>query len=67
MADPALTTALEAATLKERERFAQILVMFGHHGLKGLAARLGLGLDADEALARARPEQSLRCCVTLAP
>ena len=56
MADPALATPPQAAALKERERFAQILVLFGRHGLKGLAARLGLGLEGDRPLDRARPE-----------
>jgi ubiquinone biosynthesis protein len=46
----------EAAALKERERFAQIAVLFGRHGLKGLAARLGLGSARDEPLEYARPE-----------
>jgi ubiquinone biosynthesis protein len=46
----------EAAVLRERERFAQIAVLFGRHGLKGLAARLGLGSTRDEPLEYARPE-----------
>lgn len=49
--DKADTTAL-----KERERFAQILVLFGRHGFKGLAARLGLGMGSDEPLEDTRPE-----------
>lgn len=56
MADPVLIERPEAAALKERERFGQILVLFGRHGLKGLAARLGLGPGRDEPLASARPE-----------
>ena len=56
MADSALLDGPEAGALKERERFAQILVLFGRHGFKGLAGRLGLGLGGDEALESARPE-----------
>lgn len=56
MTDSALVDWPEAGALRERERFAQILVLFGRHGLRGLAARLGLGLGGDEALESARPE-----------
>jgi ubiquinone biosynthesis protein len=56
MADLAPSDELDAAALKERERFGQILVLFGRHGLKGLAARLGLGLGGEEPLDSARPE-----------
>ena len=56
MADPALIDVPESAALKERDRFAQILVLFGRHGLKGLAARLGLGAGRDDPLEYARPE-----------
>lgn len=56
MTDPTLTIAQEAAALKERDRFAQILVLFGRHGLKGLAARLGLGAGRDDPLEYTHPE-----------
>lgn len=56
MADQELIDQPEEAALKERERFAQIAVLFGRHGLKGLAARLGLGSARDEPLEYARPE-----------
>jgi len=56
VADQDLMNQPEAAALKERERFAQIAVLFGRHGLKGLAARLGLGSARDEPLEYARPE-----------
>ena len=56
MVDLASSDELDAAALKERERFGQILVLFGRHGLKGLAARLGLGLGGEEPLDSARPE-----------
>lgn len=46
----------EAVALSEGERFAQILLLFGRHGLKGLAARLGLGPVRDGPLENARPE-----------
>ena len=51
-----MSDARAATVLRERERFAQILVLFGRHGLKGLAARLGLGAARDEPLENARPE-----------
>lgn len=57
MADPAPIDGPEAQALKERERFAQILVLFGRHGLKGLAARLGLRAGSDEPLENAQPEE----------
>ncbi|TFI57123.1 AarF/ABC1/UbiB kinase family protein [Sphingomonas parva] len=56
MADPELSEGSGATVLRERERFAQILVLFGRHGLKGLAARLGLGAARDESLDNPRPE-----------
>jgi ubiquinone biosynthesis protein len=56
LADPALIDVPESAALKERDRFAQILILFGRHGLKGLAARLGLGAGRDDPLEYARPE-----------
>lgn len=56
MADPARSDEPAATALRERDRFAQILVLFGRHGLKGLAARLGLGAARDEPLDNARPE-----------
>ena len=56
MTDAGLMDGPEAAALKERERFAQIVVLFGRHGLKGLAARLGLRRSGDEPLDRARPD-----------
>ena len=56
MADLAPSDELDAAALKERDRFGQILVLFGRHGLKGLAAPLGLGLGGEEPLDSARPE-----------
>lgn len=39
--------------LNERERLAQILVLFGRHGLKGLAGLLGLGQGREEPLENA--------------
>ena len=56
MVDRALIDEVDATALKERERFAQILVLFGRHGFKGLAARLGLGMGSDEPLEDTRPE-----------
>lgn len=56
MADRGFSETAVPTAMKERERFAQILVLFGRHGLKGLAARLGLGPARDEPLEYARPE-----------
>lgn len=42
--------------MRERDRFAQLLLLFGRHGLRGLAARLGLGAAAADELEAARPE-----------
>lgn len=56
MTDQHLVEDQDPAALKERERFAQIAVLFGRHGLKGLAARLGLGSSREEPLEYARPE-----------
>lgn len=56
MADLELLDGPEAGTLKERERFAQIMVLLGRHGLKGLAARLGLGPGSNESIENLRPE-----------
>lgn len=56
MIDRAPIEEANAVALKERERFAHILFLFGRHGLKGLAARLGLRLGGEEPLDQARPE-----------
>lgn len=56
VADPAPTESPETVGLKERERFGQLLVLFGRHGLKGLGTRLGLGLGGEEPLENTRPE-----------
>lgn len=56
VADPAPTESSETVGLKERERFGQLLVLFGRHGLKGLGTRLGLGLGGEEPLENTRPE-----------
>ncbi|HET7715582.1 MAG TPA: AarF/UbiB family protein [Bauldia sp.] len=42
--------------LRERDRFTQLLGLLGRHGLRGLAARLGLQGSRDEGLEAARPE-----------
>lgn len=44
------------SNMRERDRFAQLLLLFGRHGLRGLAARLGIGATAAEELEIARPE-----------
>jgi len=42
--------------MRERDRFAQLLLLFGRHGLRGLASRLGFGAAAADELEAARPE-----------
>lgn len=44
------------SNMRERDRFAQLLLLFGRHGLRGLAARLGIGAATAEELEIARPE-----------
>lgn len=53
--------------LTERERIAQILVLFGRHGLKGLGGLLGLGPLSEEPLERARPEAVVALLRDLGP
>lgn len=53
--------------LNERERLAQILVLFGRHGLKGLAGLLGLGQGREEPLENARPEAVVALMRDLGP
>lgn len=47
----------------ERERFGQIVGIFGRHGLRGLASRLGLGGARDEEMETARPEADRKSVV----
>lgn len=42
--------------LRERDRFAQLVGLLGRHGMRGLAARLGLQGGRDVSLETARPE-----------
>jgi ubiquinone biosynthesis protein len=53
--------------LKERERLGHILVLFARHGLKGLAARLGLGAARDEPLDNPGPEAVVALLRDLGP
>lgn len=53
--------------LKERERLAQVLVLFGRHGMKGIAGLLGLSLGRDEPLENARPEAVVALMRDLGP
>lgn len=46
----------EGDRLRERDRLAQLVALLGRHGLRGLAARLGLQGARDERLEAARPE-----------
>ena len=54
-------------TMGERERFAQIVGIFGRHGLRGLASRLGLGGARDEEMETARPEAVVAVLRDLGP
>lgn len=57
MADNQLPHEPAPPSLKERDRFAQILMLFGRHGLKGLGNLLGLGSARDDdPVPAARPE-----------
>lgn len=67
MADPARSERTDAAGLKERERLGHILVLFAHHGLKGLAARLGLGAASEAPLDNPRPEAVVALLRDLGP
>jgi len=42
--------------MRERDRFAQLLLLLGRHGLRGLAARLGFGAAVADEMEAARPE-----------
>jgi ubiquinone biosynthesis protein len=53
--------------LKERERLGHILALFARHGLKGLAARLGLGAARDEPLENPGPEALVALLRDLGP
>ncbi len=53
--------------LNERERIAQILVLFGRHGIKGLAGRVGLGQGGEEPLENARPDAVVALMRDLGP
>jgi len=53
--------------LNERERLAQILVLSGRHGIKGLAGLLGLAQGREEPLENARPEAVVALMRDLGP
>ena len=53
--------------LNERERLAQILVLFGRHGVKGLAGLLGIGHGREEPLENTRPEAVVALMRDLGP
>lgn len=46
----------DGVRLRERDRFAQLVGLLGRHGMRGLAARLGLQGARDEGLETARPD-----------
>jgi ubiquinone biosynthesis protein len=53
--------------LNERERLAQILVLFGRHGVRGLAGLLGIGQGREEPLENTRPEAVVALMRDLGP
>lgn len=53
--------------LNEGERLAQILVLFGRHGLKGLAGLFGLGQGREEPVGKAPPEAVVALMRDLGP
>lgn len=66
MAQRETTTPPEAA-LRERERLGQIVGVFGRHGLRGLAGRLGICTDRDDELTTPRPEAVVAIMRELGP
>lgn len=53
--------------LNERERLAQILVLFGRHGVRSLAGLLGLGQGREEPVEKVRPEAVVALMRDLGP
>lgn len=53
--------------LNERERIAQILVLFGRHGIKGLAGLMGFDQGREEPLKNAHPEAVVALMRELGP
>lgn len=66
MADEAVRGDREPP-LNERERIAQILMLFGRHGIKGLAGLLGIGPGREEPLDNARPDAVVALMRDLGP
>ena len=62
-------TAFEQAEpqLRERERLAQLIGVFGRYGLRGLAARLGVGSSPEDELVSARPDAVVAMLHELGP
>jgi len=52
--------------MRERDRFGQLLLLLGRHGVRGLAARLGFGAAGDE-IETARPEAVVAVLRDLGP
>lgn len=62
------THELREPSLNDRDRVAQILLLFGRHGLKGLAGLLGLGpARAEAALEHTSPEAVVALMRDLGP
>ncbi len=53
---PASSRSAPEVEIRERDRLAQLALLFGRHGLRGLASRLGFGTAAADELEAARPE-----------
>ena len=53
--------------LRERERLAQLIGVFGRYGLRGLAARLGVGSGSEDEFASARPDAVVAILRELGP
>lgn len=53
--------------LRERERLAELVGVFGRYGLRGLAARLSTGTGPEDELASARPEAVVAMLRELGP
>lgn len=57
----------EGKTLRERERLGQIAAIFSRHGLRSMAAWLGIGVDREGELEDARPEALVAVIRDLGP
>lgn len=53
--------------MRERDRLSQIAVVFGRHGLRGLATRLGIAPGREDQPAALSPMPSSPSCASWGP